>query len=74
MSFILLLEQINIPKNLFIFTGIIGQKLATAWEEQCQKVKGTNKEPSLFKAAFKVFGLHYILLGVILFSMEIVLK
>ncbi|XP_065369875.1 probable multidrug resistance-associated protein lethal(2)03659 [Calliphora vicina] len=55
-------------------SDFVGHKLSLAWEEQCEKVKGTNKEPSLLKATFKVFGWYYMMLGIALFIIEIGLR
>ncbi|XP_037815936.1 probable multidrug resistance-associated protein lethal(2)03659 [Lucilia sericata] len=55
-------------------SDLMGNQLSLAWEQECQRVKGTNKEPSLVKATIKVFGFHYMVLGIALFIIEIGLR
>ncbi|XP_061393549.1 probable multidrug resistance-associated protein lethal(2)03659, partial [Musca vetustissima] len=55
-------------------SDLMGNKLSQAWEEQIEKSKRTGKDPSLIKATVKVFGLHYMLLGILMFLFEIFLR
>ncbi|KAM7344070.1 putative multidrug resistance-associated protein lethal(2)03659 isoform 2-T2 [Cochliomyia hominivorax] len=49
----------------------VGNKLSKAWDEECEKVKGTKKQPSLVKAVIKVFGFEYMILEITLFIIEV---
>ncbi|XP_061402316.1 probable multidrug resistance-associated protein lethal(2)03659 [Musca vetustissima] len=55
-------------------SDLMGHKLSQAWEEELAKSRRKGKEPSLVKATIKVFGLHYMLLGVLMFLFEIFLR
>ncbi|XP_073845417.1 probable multidrug resistance-associated protein lethal(2)03659 [Musca autumnalis] len=55
-------------------SDLMGHKLSQAWEEELAKSRLKGKEPSLVKATIKVFGLHYMILGLLMFCFEIFLR
>ena len=57
LSFIVIIvtTKFLITNYLYFFADYIGNKLAKSWEAQCEKAKGTEKDPNLFKAAWNVF-------------------
>lgn len=71
-------------------SSILGEKLATLWEAECQRInekknkavksdeklddESNLKEPSLLKVLIKCFGARIMVYGIILVIMEIVLR
>lgn len=53
---------------------LLGNKLEKAWQEECKKKKAKNQAPSLLSAGLSVFGWNIMLLGFLLFFMEMCLK
>lgn len=53
---------------------ILGDKLCNAWEKQLRNSKEHKKEPRLYKALFDVFWPEILKLGIILVSIEVLLK
>ncbi|XP_048764978.2 ATP-binding cassette sub-family C member 4-like isoform X2 [Ostrea edulis] len=49
----------------------LGKKLEREWHIEVEKKEKENKSPSLFKCILRIFGLHYALLGVIVFIEEV---
>ncbi|XP_011211265.2 probable multidrug resistance-associated protein lethal(2)03659 isoform X1 [Bactrocera dorsalis] len=52
----------------------LGIKLNAAWEAEIEKKRLKNKEPNLLLAVIRVFGLQFLALGFLLFSLEIGLR
>lgn len=52
----------------------LGDKICNAWDQEVIKKKRTGKTPSLLRASIRVFGWEFILLGIILFSLEFFLR
>lgn len=55
-------------------SDVLGDKLCAAWEEELKQKKEKNQKPSLLRVTMRVFGLEFILLGLSLFTLEILLK
>ncbi|XP_005190477.1 probable multidrug resistance-associated protein lethal(2)03659 [Musca domestica] len=52
-------------------SDLMGNKLSQAWQDELEKSSHKGKDPSLIKATIRVFGLHYMLLGILMFCFEI---
>lgn len=55
-------------------SDLLGDKLCKAWEEEIKAKKIAGKKPSLLRASLRVFGGEFILLGILLFSLEFFLR
>ncbi|XP_005190478.1 probable multidrug resistance-associated protein lethal(2)03659 [Musca domestica] len=55
-------------------SDLMGHKLSHAWEEELAKSRRKGKEPSLIRATIRVFGLHYMMLGILMFLFEVFLR
>ncbi|XP_022343366.2 ATP-binding cassette sub-family C member 4-like isoform X1 [Crassostrea virginica] len=49
----------------------LGMKLEREWNKEIDRKKKENKSPSLFRCIFRIFGVQYALLGIIVFIEEI---
>lgn len=55
-------------------SDILGDKLCQAWDDEVAAKKTKNQKPSLLRVTLRVFGLEFLMLGLILFAMEIFLR
>lgn len=52
----------------------LGDRMCAAWEKELVRAKGRGKEPSLLRAAMNVFGWYIAALGLVLASIEFLLR
>lgn len=52
----------------------LGDKLSIAWENELKVQRESGRRPSLLRATLRVFGLEFVLLGLLLFVLEVFLK
>lgn len=65
------LEENDITEHLAAHDSKrLGDKLEDAWNKELK----LHKKPSLYRALFKVFGVEFFILGLIVFFIELVVK
>lgn len=52
----------------------MGDKLCAAWDIELKRQRESGRNPSLLRASIRVFGVEFILLGLMLFALEVFLK
>lgn len=55
-------------------SDVLGDKLCDAWDEEVRRTKEKNRKPSLLRVTMRVFGFEFALLGLWLFTLEILLR
>lgn len=53
---------------------LMGDRLCDAWDNELKSQRETGRKPSLLRATLRVFGVEFILLGILLFVLEVFLK
>lgn len=70
---VLELEDLYKPLNEH-HADMLGTKLEEAWEEEVEKKRAKNQQPSLMSAGLKVFGFNIMFLGSLLLVFEMLFK
>lgn len=55
-------------------SDVLGDQLCEAWDAELKQAKEKNRKPSLLRVTMRVFGLEFVLLGLWLFTLEILLR